>query len=83
MGSWQTAESKRKRALEAAAIIRHLQEFAHSPDNLSGLSELFTSDERLAEAAVSQPGLELGPSPACQSQLHGGPVDAGSGWPSV
>ena len=52
---WQSAENKRKRALEAAAIVRYLQEFANSPGNFSGLSELFHSDDRLAEAAVSLP----------------------------
>ena len=50
------AEAYRQRALEGAAQITSLQEFAHARDP-SHLSPLFHDSARLAEAAVGAPAL--------------------------
>ena len=47
----QSAESKRKRALEAVQLIQHLRSFA-TVDGYHQLPDLFTKDVHLQEAAV-------------------------------
>ena len=48
----QSAESKRKRALEAVQLVQHLRSFA-TVDGYHQLPDLFTKDVHLQEAAVS------------------------------
>ena len=47
----QSAESKRKRALEAVQLVQHLRSFA-TVDGYHQLPDLFTKDMHLQEAAV-------------------------------
>lgn len=48
----QSSESKRKRAVEAAAVVQYLQLFANWSRDFQQLPQLFRSEDRLPEAAV-------------------------------
>ena len=47
----QSAESKRKRALEAVQVVQHLRAFA-TVDLFDELPDMFTEDVHLQQAAV-------------------------------
>ena len=48
----QTSEAIRARATDAMDIVQYLQEFSVTPPDFGDLSELFSDDKRMAEAAV-------------------------------
>ena len=60
----QTSEAVRARATDAMDIVQFLQEFSVTPADFSDLSELFSDDKRMAEAAVRERELAGSSTPA-------------------